>query len=515
MSSPDVVAVEADRSFRRWTIGAVVFATLVRARYLFEPLAPDEGGYLALARGWAGGGALYTRFWVDRPQGMMALIRIGDHATGPGDGFLRILAMVLGVSSIVGVAWMARRISGRWQAGAVAAVFVAVLSSSPAIEGFTANGELMAAAFAVPGMALTVAVLTDRLSAKWLFAAGALAGLALSVKQSGYDGLVGTCLWFGLAWLFQWRRRGQLVGMFLVLMAGLATVIGLMLLQGTTFGFSDYWYAIVGFRIGSRSAVSSPQWARLGITTAITAGLTVGMFVLAVVRLRRADRTLRGWFDRHNALAVCWLVGAGLALMTGGNYHRHYWITVVFPLSLVLALMVAGDGVTDAEAAAEDNADDRADGRVAPAASRWPVPPRELALACVAPLLVTAVLMVAPGLEQDARLHQDAAIADWVEANGAGTNAVLLPVCGSASYHAVAGQTPPYPYLWVDNIVAADDAVPRMVALLDDPDGPAFVGRFQPVTDCDTSGRIEAAIERNFAPAETVDGIEVLRRVDG
>lgn len=510
MSSPDVVAVEADRSFRRWTIGAVLFTVAVRARYLFEPLAPDEGGYLALARGWAGGGALYTRFWVDRPQGMMALIRLGDHATGPGDGFLRVLAVVLGVSSIVGVAWMARRISGRWQAGAVAAVFVAVLSSSPAIEGFTANGELMAAAFAVPGMAVTVAVVTDRLSIRWLFVAGALAGLALSVKQSGYDGLVGTCLWFALAWVFQWRRRAQLVGMFLVLMAGLATVIGLLLLQGTAFGFSDYWYAIVGFRIGSRSAVSSPQWARLGITTAITAGLTVGMFALAVIRLRRADRTLRGWFDRHNALAVCWLIGAGLALMTGGNYHRHYWITVVFPLSLVLALMVAGDP----ETAAEGEFDDAAAAPAAAPSSRWPIAPRELALACAAPLIVTAVLMAAPGLEQDARLHQDAAIADWVEANGDGTNGILLPVCGSASYHAVAGQTPPYPYLWVDNIVAADDAVPTMVALLDDPDGPAFVARFQPVADCDTSGRIEAAIERNFTPAETVDGIEVLERTD-
>ncbi|MEO6987365.1 MAG: hypothetical protein ABI239_01820 [Aquihabitans sp.] len=503
MSTPDAAtaAVEADRSFRRWTIGAVLFASLVRARYLFEPLAPDEGGYLALARAWAGGGALYTRFWVDRPQGMMTLIRLGDHATGPGNGFLRVLAVVLGISSIVAVAWMARRISGRWQAGAVAAVFVALLSSSPAIEGFTANGELMAAAFAVPGMAVTVAVLTDRLSIRWLFIAGALAGLALSVKQSGYDGLVGTCLWFGLAWWFQWRRRSELVGMFLVLMAGLATVIGLLLLQGTVFGFSEYWYAIVGFRIGSRSAVSSPQWARLGITASITLGLTVGMIALAFLRLRQTHMPLRTWFDRHNALAVCWLTGAGLALMTGGNYHRHYWITVSFPLALVLALMVAGVATSESDEATTP-------------ASRWPIAPRELALACVVPLVVTAVLMVAPGLEQDARLHQDQVVSDWVDDHDSDNNGTLLPVCGSASYHTVADQTPPYPYLWVDNIVAADDAVPKMVDLLDDPDGPAFVARFQPVTDCDESGRIEAAIRRNFESIGEIDGIEVLEHID-
>ena len=92
------------------------------------------------------------------------------------------------------------------------------------------------------------------------------------------------------------------------------------------------------------------------------------------------------------------------------------------------------------------------------------------------------------------------------------TNGILLPVCGSADYHIVAGQTPPYRYLWVDNIVAADDAVPRMVELLDAADGPAFVARYQPTLDCDDSGEIDAAIERNFEPAAVVEGIAVLRR---
>lgn len=502
MSSRDVAedgAESADRWFRRWTIGAVAFAALVRVRYLFEPLAPDEGGYLALARAWADGGALYTRFWVDRPQGMMGLIRLGDLATGPGDGFLRVLAVILGTSSIVGVAWMARRISGRWQVGAVAAVFVALLSSSPAIEGFTANGELMAAAFAVPGMAVTVAVVTNRLSIRWMFVAGALAGFALSVKQSGYDGLVGTCLWFALAWLLHWRKRGELIAMFAALTAGTATVVGLFLLQGTAFGFSDYWFAIVGFRIGSRSAVSSPQWSRLGITTSITVGISIGMFALAALRARTEGLSARAWFDRNSAVAWCWLVGAGAALMTGGNYHRHYWITVVFPLALVLSLIVA--------------AHDSEPGSFVARRSPWPLAPRELALACAVPLVVTAVLMVFPSWEQDDRLSQDRAVADWVAANVAGTNGILLPVCGSASYHAVAGQVPPYPYLWVDNIVAADDAVPKMVELLDDDvNGPAFVARYQPTTDCDDSGDVDAAIERNFEPAVVIDGIPVLRR---
>lgn len=475
-----------------WTAGAALFAALVRFRYVFEPLAPDEGGYLAIARAWRDGGALYTDVWIDRPQGMLFLYRIGDVFTGPGDGWLRLLAVVLGTSGIVGVAWMGRALSGRWQAGAVAAVFAAVLSSSPAIEGFTANGELMSAAFVVPGMAVTAAVVCDRLDRRWLFLAGVFVGLALSVKQSGYDGLIGTGLWLLAAWFTGWRKRSDLIVMGLWLTAGLAAFLGLLFWHGSTFGWDAYFDATIGFRLHSRSAVSTPQWGRLAVTAAITAGISIGMLALAAWRIRRLGSPLRSLLDRRTALAACWLVGAGLALLTGGNYHRHYWITVVFPLALVLALIVA----------------DREPSEDGP----WPIPPRELVLACVVPVVVTAVLMAFPGLEQDDRLQQNRAIAAWVEDHREGTNGILLPVCGSADYHVVAGQTPPYRYLWVDNVVAADDAIDDMVALIEDPDGPAFVARFQPLTDCDETGRVEAALEQNFEEAAVVEGIPVLRR---
>lgn len=492
MSSRTAADPDAHRWFWWWTAGSALCAALVRFRWVFQPLAPDEGGYLAIARAWGDGGALYTDVWIDRPQGMLFLYRLGDLVTGLGDGWLRLLAVVLGTSGVVGVAWMGRQLSGRWQAGAVAAVFVAVLSSSPAIEGFTANGELLSAAFVVPGMAVTAAVVCDRLDRRWLFLAGVFVGLALSVKQSGYDGLIGTGLWLLVAWFAGWRERKDLVVMGLWLTAGLATLLGLLFWHGSTFGWDAYFDATIGFRLNSRSAVSTPQWGRLAITSAITVGLAVGMLALAAWRMHALGRPLRSLLDRRRALAVCWLVGAGLALLTGGNYHRHYWITVVFPLALVLALIV-----TDREPSTD---------------GPWPIPPGELVVACLVPVVVTATLVAFPGLEQDDRLQQNRAIAAWVEEHGEGTNGILLPVCGSADYHVVAGQTPPYRYLWVDNVVAADDAIDDMEAVLDDPDGPAFVARFQPLTDCDDTGRLEAALERNFEEVAVVEGIPVLRR---
>lgn len=506
MSGPSVPAESAgDRRFWAWTLGAVTFAALVRLRYVVEPLAPDEGGYLAIARAWADGGELYGRFWVDRPQGMMYLYRLADGLTGLGDGWIRILAVVLGSVPIVAVAWMGRVLSGRWQGGAVAAVFVAVLSTSPAIEGFTANGELLSAAFVAPGMAVAVAVVTDRLDRRWLFLAGVFVGLALSIKQSGYDGMIGTGLWLVVAWLFRWRPRREVVAMLLWLVAGLVAFLVLLGVHAAwAFGWDLWFDANVGFRLNSRSAVSTPQWGRLAVTTAITAAISIGMIGLAAWRVRAAGggavAALRSRFDRRSALAVCWLIGAGLALLTGGNYHRHYWITVVFPLALVVALVVVGG--RPAAVTADDTLGTGA----------WPVPPAWLALACAVPLAVTAVLVVAPELEQDARLDQNRAIAAWVDEHGEGTNGILLPLCGSADYHVVADQVPPYKYQWVDNVVAADDSIDLLEDLLDDPDGPAFVARFQPLTDCDSTGRVQAALDRNFEPAAEVDGIPVYAR---
>ena len=280
----DVDRARDDRSYRIWLGGSLLFAAIVRFRWVFQPLAPDEGGYLAIARAWADGGHLYTRFWVDRPQGMMFTYRFGDVFTALGDGWLRVLAIVFGSASIVAVGWIGRRLSGTWQGGAAAAAFVAVLSSSPAIEGFTANGELLSAAFVTPGVAVAAAVVTDRLDRRWLFLAGVLSGVALSYKQSGYDGMIAICLWLGIAWLFRWRQRRDLVVMLLWLLAGLATFLGLLFLQGTTFGWAAYWDANVGFRLHSRSAVSSPQWGRLALTTGITAGISIGMLGLTAWR---------------------------------------------------------------------------------------------------------------------------------------------------------------------------------------------------------------------------------------
>jgi len=493
------VAPDADRRFWWWTAVAAALGVVLRLRSLFEPLTPDEGGALAIVRAWSDGARPYVDVWVDRPQGYLWLYRFGDLFTGPGPGFVRVLALLAGVVTVVGVADVARRLSGRWEVGAVAALITSVLSSSPAIEGFTANGELLAAAFVVPGLAVAVAVLTDRLPLRWMLVSGALAALALSVKQSGYDGLLAVCLWMLPAWWFRWRPRRDLVVATILLFVGLVAVIGLLLLHGTTFGWSDYWDAIVGFRFGARSAVSSPQWSRLVITGAIFLGLTVCLLAAAVAISRRQRRGLRWLVEPRPAFAICWLLAAGLALLTGGNYHRHYWLTVTFPLAVVAAFALVGIDRVPADAPAR----------------AWPVDRSRLLLALAAPLAVTAVLVAMPSLEQEHRIRADEELVAWVREHRSSPDDVLQPICASASWFVAADETPRYPYLWVDHVRSVPGAPELLADLLDDDErAPTFLAEFHDPDECDEDGIVAAAVERNYRRVATVADTPVLRRHD-
>ncbi len=179
---------------------------LVRLRFLDTPLSVDEGGYAAVARFWAGGSHLYRDVWVDRPQGLLLLYRgafdLFGHARlgracardGVGAGLASVVALLVA------------RVADR-RTGLVAGLLVALLSVGPRIEGFAANGELLAALPAAAAL-LAFAIWLDRRHDALLVSAGALAAFALLVKQSGYDGGGAIGVWLLLAAWRGWLPRG-------------------------------------------------------------------------------------------------------------------------------------------------------------------------------------------------------------------------------------------------------------------------------------------------------------------
>lgn len=178
--------MEGERGYRAAVGGAVAMSVLLRLRFVFAPIGSDEGGYLAVARAWRHGADVYRDVWVDRPQGLLLLYRAYDMLIGDED-LVRLLALVFGAVAVAATAVAVRTVAGR-RSSVMAAWCVAMMSASPAIEGYAANGELLSAAMSAVAVACGVAVLADRRPDRWMLLAGFFGAAGWSVKQSGVDG---------------------------------------------------------------------------------------------------------------------------------------------------------------------------------------------------------------------------------------------------------------------------------------------------------------------------------------
>ncbi|MGN6695374.1 MAG: hypothetical protein ACTHN0_14455 [Aquihabitans sp.] len=495
-ASPAIEPACDERRARRragaWILGALAASTLLRLPYLRAPLTVDEAGALVVARSWAAGQRLYVDTFVDRPQGVVVAFQRWDALVGPSPAAVRILAMLAGLSVVIGTAVAARAASGRWSAGAVAAWIVAVVSSSAAIEGHAANGELLAGAATVPAAAIGALVAARRISPRWLVAAGVLAALGLTVKQSAFDVLVALGLWIVLAGWRGWRPRRAAAAMSGWLVLGAAAVLAVSAWHGTTLGWDDYAYAVYGFRVHARSAIAGPQGSRMAITLLVALPLLGPAVLLALRRLHTLDRPLRSRLRPEHGLVLLWAAVAVIGFFAGGNYHRHYWIQLAFPTAVA-----AGIGLTAGPRQTE------------------PALVRTTALALALPLAISAVLIVRPSLERDPRVTADAAIARWYRDHRPGPDAGLLPLCASVTLYLDAGELPRTPYLWVDHVRAGRGAIPGLVALLDGPHRPAYLAMHNPARRCDPTGRLGRAIDRHYRHVATIDGVDVLEARPG
>ncbi|HWJ64426.1 MAG TPA: hypothetical protein VNS19_20810 [Acidimicrobiales bacterium] len=475
-----------------WIVGAVAASVLLRLPYLRAPLTVDEAGALTVARAWAAGQRLYVDTFVDRPQGVIVAFQRWDALVGPDPSAVRALAVVAGVATVVGAAVAARAASGRWAAGAVAAWLVAVISSSAAIEGHAANGELLAGAVTVPAAAVGLLVATRRLRAPWLAVAAGLAAMGLTVKQSGFDVLAALAVWVVVAGWCGWRSRRSAAALAGWLVLGASVVLGAAAWHGTTLGWDAYGYAVYGFRVHARSAIAGPQGGRMLVTLLVALPFLGPATALAVQRLRTLDRPLAARVRPEHVLVLLWAAVAALGFFAGGNYHRHYWVQLAFPIAVGCAIAITAGG---------------------PRTERDLV--RTTAIALALPLAVSAVLIARPSIEQDPRVAADAALARWFEAHHTDDEADLLPLCASVTWYVDAGRLPRTPYLWVDHVRSARGSIPGLVDLLEGDDRPEYLAMHQPARRCDPSGHLGRAIAHRYRHVATVRGVDVLQARPG
>src|SRR3954447_15292205 len=329
------------RRFFAGVAACALVSVLLRLRFVFTPLTVDEGGFVAIARAWSHGKILYTDVWVDRPQGLLALFRLWNFIAFDNAQSVRVLAILFGILAVFGSAIIARSISTR-RAGVLAALFVAVMSAAPRLEGFIANGELLSGALSVLGLALGCVVLFGGWRRRWMFGAGVLAGVATSIKQSGYDGLLTLCVFLVLAAIFKWRGRRNVAIEFGLLLGGFAVVWLLLAVHGAFIGWDNWVYAIAGYRLEGRSALSGADWPRFRLTARIAAPIMVPA-LLAAAACSVAGLASRGRrpFEPRWIVPPLWLLIGALAFATGGQFHHHYWITLTFPVGVTSAVAIA------------------------------------------------------------------------------------------------------------------------------------------------------------------------------
>ncbi len=513
----DDIARDRSQPWPAIAIG-VVLSVLIRLRSFWTPITSDEGGFLAIARAWAHGKVLYRDVWVDRPQGLLVIFRVWDWVSGGSVASARIMAMIFGAALVIGVGIAATSMAGR-SAGAVAAILVAISAASPAIEGHLANGELLSAPFAVAGMAAACAGLR-RADRQWLMIlSGVMAGCAISVKQSGFEGLLAIGLWLVVAVLARWRTPRVALLALVRLIGGLLIVLAVLAVHGALTGFSRWWYAFAGYRLDQRSALKGADWARFFTTARVArptiwpllAVATVGCVALGISWIQRSRRSRSGGPHTSSpsgpaghrvegvgrgsaALVFVWSVSATVAFLTGGQFHRHYWITLCPALSVLAAVLVTR----------------RIRTRFAFA----------IVLVLLIPTYVNTIKILVLGNREfpavasgDDRLASTDDLARWfLEHRSPGDTMYVM--CASASFYADADQDPLMPYLWADNVEMVPHALDALRSLIGSPTrAPRFIAIYQLPRTCDISGRTGALVDARYQKLTRISGVEVLERI--
>jgi hypothetical protein len=445
------------------TVALSLLAILLRLPFLDAPLTADEGGYAEIARLWAGGERLYGAVWVDRPQGLLLVFR-GLLALDLGSSVdLRLVAAGFAAVLVILAIALAARVGGRIP-GLICGALVATAGASPFIESFTLSGELIASVAAAAALlAFTQHELAGQ--TRWLGLAGLCAGSAWMVKQSAFDAALAVAVFLGAG------RRGKALATF-VATAAVPVVAGIVASDGP----QAWTHAVIGY--GLHASPALPERLGLFASSLSPAGKALGLTAaLAVIGWRSSPR-----------LARIWVVTAAVGVAVGGNFHPHYYLQLVVPLSLVAAHVpvTAGRGVLLATAAAAST--------VAFAAPLWGA---------------SDVAQAHAVWPHDPHLRSDAEIARYVDENTRRVQSVYV-LWAAADVYYLADRRPAFRYLWRRNVQTIDGAVAGVRRVLRTRAAALVVVEQKPEV-VDPSGATARWLHRYYRLAARVDGVPIYR----
>jgi hypothetical protein len=482
--------------FPRLVVGiAALVSALIRLPFLHAPISGDEGGYAAIAQWWSRGALLYRDALVDRPQLLMLLYRFANWISPRNVLGIRLVALAFGVATALLMALLATRLTNRLATGAAVAMVYAVVGSSPALEAFSAYGELLAGVPTLASLVLFVVWWRAGTGRWWLLAwAGVLGASAVLIKQSGFDGLLtiaAALLWFGVVRGDARKRRG-----LLVFVGGSAVPIGMSIVHGVSVGFLNYWNAIAGYRLRYLSAVDGSTGERFRLLRGSInrlGPLLLALVVLAIYGLKRSSRPVR-------LLVTVWFGWTLVGFVAGGLFWLHYFMGPVLPLCLLAGIGVH-ELVTPMRRAVGI-------GRVA-----WRLGVIALAFSLVLSQNLAAGRL---GRSSDGREtvleldHRHKLVADYVRAHTKpGDRVQGLWQSGPVSWYS--DRLPVSRFLWATWFASFPGALPELAAQLSAPNAPVYVVAIHPISIIPAAGIVQDALNAHYILETTIEDVPIWR----
>lgn len=499
-----------------WFLVAIALSFLLRIPYFRVGMISDEGGYAYVAQHWLSGrGTLYEDFWVSRPQGIFVVYAAIMKTIGTSVVDLRIGAWLFVVATMPPVYALARAYAGR-RAGIVSLLLFAVISASPAIEGFTANAEVFTA---LPcALAVWVMLRAQQTGWRWqhLALAGILGSFATQLKPSG---VVMIPLAIAFCWLagdggarLALRRSGWIAG------GALAGVVP-ALINGWMIGWDNFVFASFSYRLKYQSTATA-SW-RHQLPDAF--GMWQRMLPLAVVALlalviRRQLRSRQphifaisggspafdgvpGWarlrfaVQRRPVVWLLWLwVAACVAgISMGGDWWYHYAIQIVAPLSILLAPLLLNTG-------------DQLRGFW-----RWGFVVL-VSIVLLTPYAVTARTSANATTDRvypNQGYERQEDVADYVRAHSTSDASMLVAFDQAALYY-LSDRPAAFRYMYAQEMAAIPNTEAMMVAVVLGDDRPEFViDTGEPAPFHDGGASFWAAVQKHYQMVAVINGFKI------
>jgi 4-amino-4-deoxy-L-arabinose transferase-like glycosyltransferase len=470
------------KTWPRWApfagaAAAIGLAVAVRIPFWGVPLTTDEGGYGEVARLWARSRTLYDGAWVDRPQGLILIFRAVHFLFGGSAEAMRAAAAIAAVLAVAATMLLSLRLARARITACAAGLLMATVGASPFIEGFTLSGELLASVPALLSLLAFTGYLRDR-RLRWIVLAGLLTGCAVMIRQAAFDAGLAAVIFL----LLTERRRGLRPASILVGTAFLPAIAGAL----SAGNFHQWWFAVVGYRLQNDSIVSGASF--MGRVHVFSYSLPYAVVGLALLALLAGF----GW-RRAPLLAKLWIGTALVAVAAGGNFHNHYYLQLVPPLSLVGALGLRRIVLT-------------------------PTPARRFATAAVAlaTVALTVPLWFMGGHAQaralwpkDHHLVRDEAVADYVRRHTRPHQRILV-IWASASLYYLADREPALRWMWLRNLQTIKGAASVAERVLVKRP-PALVIRMQPPSALDGTDKALAVLRRDYRLVARIEGVPIYR----